>query len=54
MNEKVNLGAVVKKETKEKYRKLLKESGYKADMFIAIMLDLFEQSQEKGGKENDK
>ena len=54
MNEKVNLGAVVKKETKEKYRKLLKESGYKADMFIAIMLDLFEQNQEQnGGKNND-
>ena len=54
MNEKVNLGAVVKKETKEKYRKLLKESGFKADMFITIMLELFELNQEQnGGKNND-
>ena len=51
---KVTLGASVKIETRERYKKLLKESGFKAEMFINIMLDLFEQSQEKGGNENDK
>ena len=50
----VTLGASVKTETRERYKKLLKESGFKAEMFINIMLDLFEQTQEKEGKENDK
>ena len=51
---KVTLGASVKTETRDRYKKLLKESGYKADMFINIMLDLYEQTQEKEGKENAK
>ena len=51
---KVTLGASVKTETRDRYKKLLKESGYKADMFINIMLDLYEQTQEKEGKDHDK
>ena len=51
---KVTLGASVKTETRERYKKLLKESGFKAEMFVNIMLDLFEQSQESEDKDNDK
>ena len=51
---KVTLGASVKTETRERYKNLLKESGYKAEMFINIMLDLFEQTQEREDKDNDK
>ena len=51
---KVTLGASVKTETRVRYKKLLKESGYKADMFINIMLDLYEQTQENEGKETAK
>ena len=50
---KVILGAQVKPETKEKYQRLLKESGFKADMFITIMLDLFEQNQEREEKDHE-
>ena len=49
---KAHLGAQVSIETKERYARLLKESGYKADMFINIMLDLYEKEQ--GGNNNDK
>ena len=51
---KVTLGASVKTETRERYKKLLKESGYKAEMFINIMLDLYQQSQEREDKDNGK
>ena len=51
-NEKVCLTAQVKQETKDRYRKALRESGFKADMFINIMLDLFEKEQ--GGNNNAK
>ena len=54
MENKVCLTAQVKSETKDRYRKVLRESGYKADMFLNIMIDLFEQTQEKEGKDNDK
>ena len=50
---KVTLGASVKTETRDRYKKLLKESGYKADMFINIMLDLFEQTQEREEKDHE-
>lgn len=51
-NEKVCLTAQVKQETKDRYRKVLRESGFKADMFINIMLDLFEK--ERGGNNDAK
>ena len=51
-DEKVCLTAQVKQETKNRYRKVLRESGYKADMLINIMLDLYEK--EIGGNDNDK
>lgn len=51
-DEKVCLTAQVKQETKNRYRKVLRESGFKADMFINIMLDLFENQQ--GDDKNDK
>ena len=52
---KVTLGASVKIETRERYKKLLKESGFKADMFINIMLDLYEDSKkdQNGGEDRD-
>lgn len=50
---KVTLGASVRTETRDRYKKLLKESGYKADMFINIMMDLYEKDKEKEGKDNE-
>ena len=50
---KVTLGASVKIETRERYKKLLKESVFKAEMFINIMLDLFEQTQEREEKDHE-
>ena len=55
---KVTLGASVRTETRDRYKKLLKESGYKADMFINIMMDLymmdlFEKDKEKESENND-
>ena len=44
----------VNNETRDKFREIMKESGYKGDMFINVLLKLYQQIQEKEGKDNDK
>ena len=44
----------VNNETRDKFREIMKESGYKGDMFINVLLKLYSQNQQKeenGGKE---
>ena len=52
---KIQVSALVQKQTKERFDKIKKESPLKNDAFINHLLDLLEreQIQEKEGKENE-
>ena len=53
---KIQVSALVQKETKERFDKIKKSCPLKNDHFINHLLDLYEleQIQEKEGKDNDK
>lgn len=42
----------VNNETRNKFREIMKESGYKGDMFINVLLNLYEQKT-KGDKDHE-
>ena len=52
---KIQVSALVQKETKERFDRFKKESPLKNDHFINYLLDLYEkdQNQQKEGKENE-
>ena len=43
----------VNNDTRDKFREVMKESGYKGDMFINVLLKLYLQIQEKEGNDNE-
>ena len=53
---KIQVSALVQKQTKERFDKIKKSCPLKNDHFINYLLDLYEieQIQEKEGKDNDK
>ena len=53
---KIQVSALVQKETKQRFDKIKKECPLKNDHFINYLLDLYErnQNQEKEGKDHDK
>lgn len=53
---KIQVSALVQKQTKERFDKIKKECPLKNDHFINHLLDLYEkeQNQQKEGKDNDK
>lgn len=42
----------VNNETRDKFREIMKESGYKGDMFVNVLLNLY-QEKTKGGNNNE-
>lgn len=53
---KIQVSALVQKETKQRFDKIKKECPLKNDHFINHLLDLYEneQNQQKEDKDNDK
>ena len=50
---KIQVSALVQKETKQRFDKIKKECPLKNDAFINHLLDLYEQTQEKEGKDHE-
>ena len=43
----------VNNETRDKFREIMKESGFKGDMFINVLLKLYSENQLRESDKND-